>query len=36
MKHQPLFRGAAVALITPMKNGRVDFDALRRLVERQV
>ena len=36
MKHQPLFRGAAVALITPMKDGRVDFDALRRLVERQV
>lgn len=34
--HQPLFRGAAVALITPMKDGRVDFDALRFLVNRQV
>lgn len=34
--HQSLFRGAAVALITPMKDGRVDFDALRFLVNRQV
>ena len=34
--HQPLFRGAAVALSTPMKDGRVDFDALRFLVNRQV
>ena len=33
----PLFSGAFTALITPMDaNGRVDDDALKRLVERQI
>ena len=33
---QPLFRGAATALVTPLRNGKVDVDALRRLVEQQL
>lgn len=33
---QTIFKGAATALITPMKNGEVDFDALRRLVDFQI
>jgi len=32
----PLFRGSATALITPMHEEKVDFAALRRLVEMQV
>ncbi|MEX3017461.1 4-hydroxy-tetrahydrodipicolinate synthase [Gymnodinialimonas hymeniacidonis] len=28
-----MFRGSQVALVTPMANGAVDFDALKRLVE---
>ena len=31
-----IFKGAATAIITPMKNGEVDFDALRRLVDFQI
>ena len=31
-----IFQGAATAIITPMKNGEVDFDALRRLVDFQI
>ena len=31
-----IFRGAATALVTPFKNGEVDFDALGRLIERQI
>ena len=31
-----LFRGAATALITPMKNGRIDFDAFGQHIERQI
>lgn len=30
---KPLFSGSIVALITPMKNGEIDFDALKALVE---
>lgn len=30
---KPLFSGSIVALITPMKNGEIDFDALKDLVE---
>lgn len=30
---KPLFSGSIVALITPMKNGEIDFDALKELVE---
>ncbi len=31
-----IFKGAATAIITPMKNGEVDFDALDRLVDFQI
>ncbi len=34
--NQPLFRGSAVALVTPFENGRVDVSALRRLVDLQL
>lgn len=34
--NQPLFRGSATALVTPFENGRVDYAALRRLVEMQL
>lgn len=33
---QSIFKGAATAIITPMKRGEVDFDALRRLVDFQI
>lgn len=36
MSVKPLFRGAATALITPFKNGEVDFEALRGLVKMQL
>ena len=32
----PLFRGSITALITPFRDGAVDEDAFRRLVERQI
>ena len=35
MNSQPLFRGAAVARVTPMKDGKVDVQALRALAHRQ-
>lgn len=36
-KHDlPLFRGAATALITPFRDGKVDFPALRHLIEFQI
>ena len=31
-----IFRGAATALITPFRNGSVDYDALGLLIERQI
>ena len=31
-----LFRGAATALITPFRDGHIDFDAMGRLIERQI
>ena len=31
-----LFRGAATAVVTPMKGGRIDLDAFRRLLEFQI
>ena len=31
-----IFKGAATAIVTPMKKGEVDFDALRRLVDFQI
>ena len=33
---ETIFKGAATAIITPMKKGEVDFDALRRLVDYQI
>ena len=36
MMTQPLFRGAATALVTPFRDGKVDVDALRRLIEQQL
>ena len=33
---KPLFRGAAVALVTPFTNGKVDFEALRKLTRMQL
>ncbi|HTI66128.1 MAG TPA: 4-hydroxy-tetrahydrodipicolinate synthase [Caulobacteraceae bacterium] len=33
---KPLFRGAIPALVTPFRDGAVDEDAFRRLVERQI
>ena len=34
--NQPLFRGSAVALVTPFHQGKVDVDTLRRLVKGQI
>lgn len=34
--NRPLFRGAAVALVTPFDGGKVDVPALRRLVNMQI
>lgn len=36
MANMPLFRGSAVALITPFDQGQVDIEALRRLVDFQI
>lgn len=36
MKHQPVFRGAATALITPTTAKGVDFGALKSLIEWQI
>ena len=33
---KPLFTGCGTALVTPFKNGEVDYEALDRLVEDQV
>lgn len=33
---KPLFTGTATALVTPFKNGEVDFEALGNLVEEQI
>lgn len=30
------FRGLGVALITPLKNNKIDFDALERIIEQQI
>lgn len=31
-----IFRGAATALITPFKNGKIDYDTLGNLIDRQI
>lgn len=36
MKKQMIFKGVGTALITPFKNGRIDFTALERIIEKQI
>ena len=36
MKKLEIFRGVGTALITPFKDGKIDFVALRELIERQI
>lgn len=36
MKKRSIFEGAATALITPFKNGEIDYTALKRLIEWQI
>ena len=36
MKKKEIFRGAATALVTPFKNGAVNYDELKRLIEYQI
>lgn len=35
-KKKSIFKGAATALVTPFLNGEVDYDALHRLIDRQI
>jgi 4-hydroxy-tetrahydrodipicolinate synthase len=36
MNQQPIFRGAATAIVTPMKGGLVDYDAYGKLIDWQL
>lgn len=36
MTKKIIFKGAGTALITPMKNGKIDYDALRTLIHLQI
>lgn len=36
IRHSPIFRGAATALITPFRGGAIDYDALAHLIEFQI
>lgn len=36
MEKKRIFRGAGCALITPFKKGEIDYDALGRLIDRQI
>lgn len=36
MKKKEIFRGAATALITPFRDGEIDFDSLGRLIDYQI
>lgn len=36
MKKKEIFRGTATALITPFRDGEIDFEALGRLIEMQI
>lgn len=34
--NSPVFRGSGTALITPFKNGKIDFDSFEKLIEYQI
>lgn len=36
MRNSHFLKGAGVALVTPFKNGKIDFDALTRIIESQI
>ena len=36
MNDKPIFTGCGTAMVTPFKNGEVDFDAFSELVRRQL
>ena len=36
MKKKIIFRGTATALITPFSDGKIDYTALERLIEKQI
>ncbi len=36
MKKKEIFRGVGTALITPFRNGKIDYEALYRLIDRQI
>ena len=36
MKKEPIFRGVGTAIVTPFKNGRIDYPALCRIIEWQI
>ena len=36
IQKSPIFRGAATALITPFRDGKVDYDALATLIDFQI
>ncbi|MCI8589980.1 MAG: 4-hydroxy-tetrahydrodipicolinate synthase [Clostridiales bacterium] len=36
MKKEPIFRGVCTALVTPFRDNVIDFNALERLLERQI
>ncbi len=36
MKKTPIFRGAGTAIITPFKNGEIDFESFAAIVEEQI
>lgn len=36
MTKQPIFRGAATAIVTPFKNHEIDYDAFARMIEFQI
>ena len=33
---QPLFKGSATALITPFKDGKINFEAMKRIIDEQI
>ena len=33
---QPLFKGSATALVTPFKDGRINYDVMKKLIDMQI